>query len=184
MKTLRPQTTTRTWTPLVLRPLQVEINYISSNSSILSISHTPWNGAPPLIFIEGSHSFHGREFSSFLLEPTSSSNEELPHRNLKVVGPMGWSADHPAGPSDLPFLPLGCSLGPPFNGFCLGFCHVGFLLWWAIWSMWSSCDGVWSNGVLLLIWKGYDCPSFSAKTCTHRNLEGHMEFGDLLVAWV
>ena len=29
--------------------------------------------------------------------------------------------------------------------------------------------------------KGYDCPSFPAKTYTHRNLEGHVEFGNLLV---
>ena len=38
------------------------------------------------------------------------------------------------------------------------------------------------NSVLLLGCKGYDCPPFSAKTCTHRNLEGHVEFGYLLVA--
>ena len=184
MKTLRPRTATRTWTPLVLGPLQVEINYISSNSSILSISHTPWNGAPPLIFIEGSHSFHGREFSSFLLEPTSSSNEELSQWNLKAVGPMGWSADHPTGPTDLLLLRLGCSWGPLVNGRSLGPCYVEFLLWWAFRSMWSSCDGVWSDSVLLFSWKGYDCPSFPAKTYTHRNLEGHVEFSDLLVAWV
>jgi len=30
--------------------------------------------------------------------------------------------------------------------------------------------------------KGYDFPPFSDKTCTHRNLEGHVEFSDLLVA--
>ena len=36
----------------------------------------------------------------------------------------------------------------------------------------------------LLGQKGYDCPPFSAKICTHRNLEGHVKFGDLLVAWV
>ena len=43
------------------------------------------------------------------LEPTSSSNEELSHRNLKALGPMGWSADHPTGPTDLLLLRLGCS---------------------------------------------------------------------------
>ena len=30
--------------------------------------------------------------------------------------------------------------------------------------------------------KKYDCPPFLVKTCTHRNLEGHVEFGDLLLA--
>ena len=30
--------------------------------------------------------------------------------------------------------------------------------------------------------KRYDFPPFLVKTCTHRNLEGHVEFGDLLVA--
>ena len=81
------------------------------------------------------------------------------------------------------FLRLGCSLGPLVN-VCLDSVYIGFLLWWAFRSMWISCDGVWSDVVLLLSWKGYDCPSFLANTCTHRNLEGHVEFGDLLVAWV
>ena len=31
--------------------------------------------------------------------------------NLKVVGPMGWSADHPVGPLTFPF------------------CHVGYFSW-------------------------------------------------------
>jgi len=31
-------------------------------------------------------------------------------------------------------------------------------------------------------YKGCEYPPFSAKSCTHRNLEGHVEFGDLLVA--
>ena len=69
------------------------------------------------------------------LEPTSSSNEELSHRNLKAVGPMGWSADHPTGPTDLLFLWLGCSLGPLVNGVCLDSIYIGFLLWWAFRSM-------------------------------------------------
>ena len=184
MKTLRPRTTTRTRTPLVLRPLHVEINYISSNSSIILLLFTPWNGAPPLIFIEGSHPLFGQEMGMEPLEPTSSSNEELPRQNLKVVGPMGWSADHPTGPTDLLLLRLGRSWGPLVNGRGLDLCYVEFLLWWAFRSMWSSCDGVWSDSFLLFSWKGYDYPSFPAKTCTHRNLEGHMEFGDLLVAWV
>ena len=45
------------------------------------------------------------------LEPTSSSNEELPRQNLKVVGPMGWSADQGGRPAT--------QLGPPtFPFFC------------------------------------------------------------------
>src|SRR6185369_9084257 len=51
------------------------------------------------------------------------------------IGQPGWSAGHPAGPTDLSFLPLGCSLGPLVNGLCLDFCHVGFLLWWALQSI-------------------------------------------------
>ena len=35
----------------------------------------------------------------FLQEPTSRTNEELPHRRSKAVGPMGWPADHCAQPS-------------------------------------------------------------------------------------
>ena len=37
-------------------------------------------------------------------EPTSSSNEELPRRRLKAVGPMGRSAGLPVGPPTFSFL--------------------------------------------------------------------------------
>ena len=94
-------------------------------SSIFSF--TPWNGAPPLIFIEGSHSFHGREFSSFLLEPTSSSNEELPRQNLKVVGPMGWSADQGGQPTTL----LGRPTFSFFGWVALGV-HLSMVKVWAL----------------------------------------------------
>ena len=51
------------------------------------------------------------------------------------VGRPGWSADHPTGPTDLPFLRVGCSLGPLVIGLRLGLFIVGFLLWWALQSM-------------------------------------------------
>ena len=143
-----------------------------------------WNGTPPLIYIEGSHPLLYRDLSMGLLEPTLWANGEVTRRSLKAVGLMGWTADHPTGPTDLVFLWLGCSLGPLVNGVCLDSIYIGFLLWWAFRSMWISCDGVWSDDVLLLSWKGYDCHLFPAKTFTHRNLEGHVEFGDLFVAWV
>ena len=90
------------------------------------------------------------------LEPTSSSNEELPRRNLKAVGPMGWSANQggrPAtqlGPPTFPFfhwavlwahLSMGCVLtsvtlvffsdGPsnPFNACVAIFDWSVFALW-------------------------------------------------------
>ena len=99
-------------------------------------------------------------------------------------GAHGLVCRHPTGPTGLPFLRLGYSLGPLVNGWCLGLCYIVFLLWWALKSMLCTCGGVWLDGVLLLGWKGYDCISFPAKSCSHRNLEGHVEFSDLLVAWV
>ena len=53
---------------------------------------------PPLIFIGGSHGQQGRFQLVILQEPTSRINEELPHRRLKSVGAVGWSADHGGRP--------------------------------------------------------------------------------------
>ena len=144
-----------------------------------------WNGAPPLIYIVGSHPLLGRELCTGLLEPTSPSNEELPRRRLEAVGPMGRSAA--AGPA-------GLSVGPPTFSFApwatLG-AHLSLVCGSALFLL-NFCSGgllihVWCgliNRCLLLSQKGCDCPPFSAKSCTHRNLEGHVEFGYLLVAWV
>ena len=45
-----------------------------------------------------------RELCTGLLELTSPSNEELPHRRLEAVGPMGRSAGLPLGPPTFSFL--------------------------------------------------------------------------------
>ena len=39
------------------------------------------------------------------LEPTSSSNEELPRRRIEAVGPMGRSAGLPVSPPTFSFAP-------------------------------------------------------------------------------
>ena len=62
-----------------------------------------------------------------------------------------------------------------------------------VYGLASSLLDFFSGGLLVHVWrhligrclllgtKGCDCPLFLAKSCTHRNLEGHVEFGDLLV---
>ena len=73
---------------------------------------------------------------------------------------------------------MGCSRGPLVTGVWLGLVLAGFLLWWPFYPCVATSD----RSVFVLRYKGCDCPPFSAKSCTHRNLEGHVEFGDLLVA--
>ena len=126
MKTLRPRTTTRTWTPLVLRPLQVEMDYILKDSLDCLGFLDDWNGAPPIIYIEGRHPLHGRELCSSLLEPPLWANERVTHRSLKVVGPMGWSADQGGR--------LATQLGPPtfsFFGWAAPGVHLSMVEVWA-----------------------------------------------------
>ena len=121
------------------------------------------------------------------LEPTSSSKEELPRRSLKAVGPMGWSADQGGR--------LTTPLGPPtfsFFGWAALGVHLSMVEVWALVMLdfffggpSNPCD----TRVSAFDWtvscslaeKGYDCPSFPANSSTHRNLEGHVKFGDLLV---
>ena len=61
------------------------------------------------------------------LEPTSSSNEELPRQNLKVVGPMGWSADQGGQPTTL----LGRPTFSFFGWVALGV-HLSMVEVWAL----------------------------------------------------
>jgi len=99
------------------------------------------------------------------------------------MGPMGWSADLPAGPTDLPFFFIGLFSGSTCQR----------VVSWLLSRWFSSLVGPpihvmpeWQYLIgryLLLGQKEYDCTLFSSKTCTHRNLEGHMKFGNLLVAW-
>ena len=121
MKTLRPQTKTHTWTPLVLRPLQEKVNYILRVFLVLLemmfITIMSWNGAPPLIYIEGSHPLLDHEMSKFSLEPTLGANEKLPRRSSKAVGPMGHQPTRVvgwpwAGPTSLPLLVEMLTSGP------------------------------------------------------------------------
>ena len=71
-------------------------------------------------------------------------------------------------------------MGPLAPGCCHGLTYVGLLrfvghpihvmlTWWCM----IGCR-------LAPLIKGYDYPLFLAKTCTHRNLEGHVELSDLL----
>ena len=57
-----------------------------------------------------------------------------------------------------------------------------FMAWILLWWPFRPCVATFDRSVFAPWYKGCDCPSFSAKSCTHRNLEGHVEFGDLLVA--
>ena len=62
-----------------------------------------------------------------------------------------------------------------------------------VYGLASSLLDFFSGGIFIHVWrrlvgrclllgtKGCDCPLFLAKSYTHRNLEGHVEFGDLLV---
>jgi hypothetical protein len=61
------------------------------------------------------------------LELISSSNEELPRRNLKAVGPMGWLADKGGR--------LTTPLGPPtfsFFGWAALGVHLSMVKVWAL----------------------------------------------------
>ena len=98
---------------------------------------------PPLIFIEGSHPLLGREMGMEPLEPTSSSNEELPRQNLKVVGPMGWSADQGGQPTTL--------LGRPtfsFFGWATSGVHLLMVVVWAFVLL-----TFFSGGLLIHVWR-------------------------------
>jgi len=115
--------------------------------------------------------------------PPWTTNRGQPRGAWRRWGPWAGRPTTPLGPPTFPFfvwavlqahLSLDCVsvfvLSVPFSG-----------------GPSNPCDArvaVWLDGVLLLRWNGYDCPSFLAKTCTHRILEGHVEFGDLLAAWV
>ena len=150
MKTLRPRTTTRTRTPLVLRPLQEKMNYILREWLDSLMLGDAWNGAPPLIQIGGSHPLLGHEFSREPLEQTSPSNEELPRRRFEAVGPMARSAGLLLGPLTFSFSPwaalwayllMVCS--PAL--FLVKFCSGGLLI---------HVDDVWSIGVCSRAQKG------------------------------
>ena len=95
-------------------------------------------------------------------------------------GAHGQVGRPPNGPTDLLLFPMGCSQGPLVYGVWLGFVSARFLLWWPF----GPCVATSDRSVFASRYKGCDCPPFSAKSCTHRNLEGHVEFGDLLVALV
>ena len=62
-------------------------------------------GAPPLIYIGGSHGAFGRRLQLYPLEPTLGASEELLRVKDEVVGPMGlvgrpwWSAGLPGAPT-------------------------------------------------------------------------------------
>ena len=93
-------------------------------------------------------------------------------------GAHGLVGRPPTRPTDLLLVAVGCSQGPLVNGLWLGFFPAGFLLWWPF----GPCVATSDRSVFDPRYKGCDCPPFSAKSCTHRNLDGHVEFGDLLVA--
>ena len=54
-------------------------------------------GAPPLIYIGGSHGQQGQFQQVILPKPTSRTNGEPPHRRLRSVGAVGRSADLEVG---------------------------------------------------------------------------------------
>ena len=95
---------------------------------------------PPSIFIGGSHGQGRRHLQLIFGKPTYSSNKLSPCVQLKLVGPTGRSADQPvgrppSGPTDLLLWFMGSFLGPLVIGTGIGFCYVGFLLWWAVYSI-------------------------------------------------
>ena len=62
-------------------------------------------GAPPLIYIGGSHGAFGQGLQLYPMEPTLGASEELPRVKDEAVGPMGlvgrpwWSAALPEAPT-------------------------------------------------------------------------------------
>ena len=82
---------------------------------------------PPLIFIGGSHSQQGCLLRLFLQEPTSTTNERLPCRRSKAVGPMGLSAGPPKAPTAPNCWGLGLSRPPPVLTPRLGLSSVDLL---------------------------------------------------------
>ena len=155
MKTLRPRTTTQTRTPLVLRPLQEKMNYILREWLDSLMLGDAWNGAPPLLYIVGSHPLLGQEFSREPLETTLGANQGVPRRRLMVVGPMARSAGLLLGPPTFSFAPwaafwayllMVCS--PTL--FLVKFCSGGLLI---------HVDDVWSINVYSRAQKGVWLPS-------------------------
>ena len=139
----------------------------------------PWNGPPPLLYIVGSH-------------PCSAGNSVENHCN-RHWGPIrechveDWSGGThgqvgrpPTGPTDLLLCPMGCTQGPLVNGLWIGLVPAEILLWWPFGPcVMTSDQSVFASWPERLWW-----PPFSVKSCSHRNLEGHVEFSNLLVVLV
>ena len=161
MKILRPRTTTRTRTPLVLRPLQVEMNYISSWIGIawMIVWYLKWSPSP--------HIYRGEPPS-----PRPWIQQRTPGTDFSIQWGAATSKIWGGGAHG--------QVGRPPNGIWLVFVPTRFLLWWPFYPCVATSDRL----VFAPRYKGCDCPPFSIKSCTHRNLEGHVEFGNLLVAWV
>ena len=79
----------------------------------------------------------GREMGMEPLEPTSSSNEELPRRRLKAVGPMGRSAGLQVGPLTFSFF-IWASSGV----------HLLIVVVWALVLL-----NFFSGGLLIHVWR-------------------------------
>ena len=89
------------------------------------------SSTPPLVFIGGATP----RSQLFSAEPTLGASEGAPRGKVEAVGPMGLVGRRPSGPTDLPFRSIGSFLGPLVIGTGIGSCTVGFLLWWAIYSI-------------------------------------------------
>jgi len=172
MKILRPWTTTlhlNSTSPKTSTREDESYILITCNACVVLATLGVYSsGAPPLIYIGGSHPLLGWELSALHLEPTLASNGETPRGRRKAEGPMGrrltllvvrsW-----AGPTCLLLWPSYWHVDPLVHGGWRGSTYVGLLYWWALQSMWCLCGSVWLDGVLLLGSKGTIAFIFSWK---------------------
>jgi len=153
MKTLRPRTTTRTRTPLVLRPLQEKMNYILREwldslmlGDVLKWSPSPhiYSGEPPSPRPWNQQGTPGTDVVSQSESATSKPEGGGAHG---LVGrPVGRPASHWAHrPS-----PCCCGLfsGPTGQWFMAWLlpCWISSLV-----AFWSMCGDIWSVGVCSLV---------------------------------
>jgi len=138
---------------------------------------------PSLLFIEGCH--RGAWFGELQLCLAKSPLEA----NVGVTCRRGRSVGRPTGPVGRPW-PCPVRLLLLLGHWCVGPCASG---WWHE-SVYVTCgpSNPCNDCVATFDWtflcsfdeKGMIAFHFQSKICTHKFLQGHVEFGDLLAIWM